>query len=127
MQGCKSIGGLLTAKQVSKSVLQGTILNDIVKEQLIIIDRKILNSPKPIGLNSVIYDLPITFMSTPSNVTDTKIMVYYHILKNLEDRGYTVKLNVTNTKAILTIEWTIGLENSHIRDMENYLQQKSVN
>lgn len=127
MHSCKQVGGLLTAAQVSKSVLQGTVLNDIVKEHLLIIDKKILNASKQIGANTIIYDLPVTFMTAPSNITDTKIMVYYHILKSLEDRGYTVKINITNNKAILTIEWVIGLDTSDISEMENFLQQKSVN
>lgn len=119
--------GLLTAAQVSKSVLQGTIFNSIVKEQLLIIDKKILNASKRIGLNAVIYDLPITFMTTHQNHTDTKIMIYYHILKSLEERGYEVKLDVSNVKAILKIEWVIGLDKSDITHMEKYLQNKTVN
>ena len=118
--------GLLTAAQISKSVVQGTVLNDIVKEHLIIIDKKILNATKQLGANSLVYDLPVTFMTTPSNVTDTKIMVYYHILKSLEERGYNVKINVNSNRALLTVEWVIGLDRSDIQNMEQYLQQKSV-
>ena len=32
--------GLLTVQQLSRSVLQGTVLNDIIREQLHIIDKK---------------------------------------------------------------------------------------
>lgn len=118
--------GLITVQQLSRSVLQGTVLNDIIREQLIIIDKKILGSAKQIGENKLTYDLPVTFTSEPANSTDTKIMVYFHIIKNLENRGYTVKLDLEKNKARIHIEWVIGLDRSNIEDMEKYLESKSI-
>ena len=119
-----SQAGLITVQQISRSVLQGSVLNDIIREQLIIIDKKILGLAKQIGENTLTYDLPVTFTTTPTNSTDTKIMVYYHILKNLESRGYTVTLDLEG-KARLHIEWVIGLDRSNIENMEHYLQSKT--
>ena len=123
---CNNLGGLLTVSQMSRSILQGTVLNDIIKEHLIIIDKKMLGISKQIGNNVLVYDLPITFISAPSSTTDTKIMVYYHILRNLESRGYGVKLDLDNNKARLHIEWVIGLSKENIQEMENYLNSKSL-
>ena len=117
--------GLITVDQISRSVLQGSVLNDIIREQLIIIDKKILGLAKQIGENILTYDLPITFTTAPTNSTDTKIMVYYHILKSLESRKYNVKLDLDNNKARLHIDWIIGLDRANIEGMENYLQSKT--
>ena len=115
--------GLITVSQISRAVLQGTVLNDIIREQLIIIDKKILGLAKQIGENELTYTLPVAFNTTATNTTDTKIMVYYHILKSLESRGYTVKLDLDNG-AKLHIEWVIGLDRASIEGMEEYLQSK---
>ena len=120
-----NVTGLLTVKQLSRSVLQGTTLQDIVKEQLLMIDRKILNTTKQIGGNIMLYDLPVMFTHVTSNRTDTRIMVYYYITKSLEDRGYTVKLSLGPEKSTLTVEWIIGLDDSDLADMDKYLQEKS--
>ena len=117
--------GLITVQQLSRSVLQGTVLNDIIREQLIIIDKKILGSAKQIGENKITYDLPVTF-TLNLHLYNTKIMVYFHIIKNLENRGYTVKLDLEKNKARIHIEWVIGLDRSNIEDMEKYLQSKSI-
>ena len=119
--------GLVTVEQINKAVLHGTVLQDIIREQLIIIDRKILGLHKVIGENSLIYNLPITFITAPTTNTDTKIMVYYHILKNLESRGYTVNIDVDVNIARLKLNWTIGLNKENILTMENYLQERSCN
>ena len=121
-----SQAGLITVQQISRSVLQGSVLNDIIREQLIIIDKKILGLAKQIGENKLTYDLPITFNTAPTNTTDTKIMVYYHIIKNLESRGYTINLDLDNSRARIHIEWIIGLDRSSIENMEQYLQTKTT-
>ena len=118
--------GLTTVDQLNRSVLKGSVFNDIVREQLFIIDKKIVGYNKRLGENEVLYDLPVTFPNIQADRTDTRIMVYYWVMQDLEKRGYKVKIKLTEAKSTLTITWTIGLEVSDLTKMETYLQTKSV-
>uniref|UniRef100_A0A6C0LLL4 Uncharacterized protein n=1 Tax=viral metagenome TaxID=1070528 RepID=A0A6C0LLL4_9ZZZZ len=118
--------GLVTVSQISRSVLAGTTLNDIVREQLFIIDKKIIAIKKNIGENVLVYNLPVTFPNLQSERTDSRIIIYTHILKSLEKRGFEVKIKLSESQAIVTIKWTIGLSNEDLSTMERYLTEKSV-
>ena len=87
--------GLLTVQQMSKSIMNGTILKDIIREQLCIIDKKIMNTSKQIGSNNLLYELPVNFPNMPAGRTDTRIIVYFHIVKSLEDRGYNINIKLS--------------------------------
>ena len=60
----------------------------------------------------------------PASRTDTRIMVYYHIIKSLEERGYSIKIKLSESKATINIEWNIGMDKSHLAEMESFFTEK---
>ena len=117
--------GLTTVSQINRAVMQGTVINDIVREQLLVVDKKILNSNKSIGENTIYYDLPVAFPNITTDRNDARILVYYNVLQSLEKRGFNVNIKLSESQARLTIKWTIGVTPESMGEMEHYLELKS--
>lgn len=79
------------------------LINTCIKEQLDIIDKKIIKLPKQLGVNSLVIDLPINFSNIPFDKTVITIIVHKKIIDSLESRGFVVKLVRNNNSTINAI------------------------
>ena len=116
----------ITAKQMKKT---NSFINDIeliVKEQLAIIDNKLLKSTRCWGKNMIIHELSITYILVGVEKKDLQKVVYTEIIKSLENRGFETALKLTNESAFLYIRWSSEFNSEEIEEMNKLLSIKCL-
>jgi hypothetical protein len=116
--------GHVTASQLSKCVLNNSSITDTVKEQLLIIDKKLLASNKTIGDNEVIVDLPAIFPTLPVARDLAQVMIYGAIMKSLEHRGFIPSIIVTDHHAKMYIKWMVEMTSTEINSTKKYVMSR---
>ena len=101
----------VTAKKLSKSGAKGKNLDGIVREQLQIIDAKLLQHERMWGWNVIVYELPSSFPGAIGlERKEAQRIVYSSILKSIKNRGFMVKLFLTTKESLLYIGWETDLD-----------------
>lgn len=116
----------LTVDTLNKSIISGSSLIDIIKEQLLIIDKQIMRSDKSMGGNTLVYDLPVMFPSLPTDPASSKKIVYSRIIQSLEKRGFVCSIRLTKggEKVQLVIKWNIGVDIHELEELDSFLKSR---
>jgi hypothetical protein len=118
---------MLTVTQLTKSALKSKEVENMIKEQLFIIDEKLLKSKKSWGRNVITHELPTIFthISTGDRI-DIQRFMYSTILKNLEKRGFDSKILLSSDATILYIAWVCEYSKTEMEDMDSIIKKNII-
>lgn len=117
----------VTAQQINELTLKNKNIDIIIKEQLQIIDDKLLHSRKFVGKNYITYDLPYNLPSIPGvNKSDLQKIIYTSIIVSLEKRGFIVKILLENLVSVLYISWVTELNDNSVQTMNSILKHNRI-
>lgn len=103
------------------------IINDIAKEYIEEIDRKLLEARGKFGTNSVVYTIPtITRPIVGAEKKDVELVVYYKVIKSLEGRGFQVRIELNTMYTVLYISWDTELTEKKLQDMRELITARLV-
>lgn len=124
------LNGRLTAKNLKKIVKSDVILEGAVSDHLRAI-REGIKSQAKVFRSKLVYKLPYNFSVVGMNLVDSQSILYFKIMKQLEDDGFTVKLkcesdddNFTNNYLIVT--WVLSDTSGNIDEIKRYIQDHMV-
>lgn len=122
----------VTAKQLSQTAARGKDIQNIIRDQIQLIDKKLLETPKVWGRNVVPCDLPTTIAIPGLNKQDAQKIVYSSIVRSLESRGFEVRLLLTEAKerepaiSRIYIAWVTDLDVAEVEAMNALVKQKRI-
>lgn len=116
---------LTSVQQLSGTTLRNTVMTEHINEILALINKLVLRE-NTIGTNKIVFDLPIVFRNINFSPDVAQSIIYFSVMKELEKKGYATKINRTNEKPILLIQWNSGVNDAEINSMKNYLQEHSI-
>lgn len=117
----------VTVKQINDICMKNKDLETLVKEQLQIIDDKILHSDKSIGNNYITHYLPVTMPGLVGiERQDAQRIVYSSIICSLEKRGFNIKIVLNESSTILYIAWKAELNQGSLETMNKIIKSKLV-
>lgn len=117
----------VTVKQMNELCLKNKDLDTIIKEQLQIIDDKLLHSDRSIGNNCITHSLPITMTGIIGiDRQDSQRIVYSSIIYSLEKRGFTVKITLSDLSTILYVSWKSEMDKTSIETMNRIIRNNLI-
>jgi hypothetical protein len=116
----------ITAKQLSKSGARGKDIDAIVRDQLQLIDDKLLHADRSWGRNVVSYDLPGNLALPGLDKRDAQRIVYSSIIRSLQKRGFEVRLLLENPQTVLYIAWVTELNTDEIDAMNKLIRDSRI-
>jgi hypothetical protein len=117
----------VTVKQINELCLRNKDLETIIKEQLQIIDDKLLHSDRSIGNNCITHSLPTTMPSVVGvDRQDAQRIVYSNIIYSLEKRGFTVKITLNNSSSILYVSWKSEIDKQSVETMNSIIRNSRI-
>lgn len=117
----------VTVQQINDLCIKNKDLDTLVKEQLQIIDDKLLHSDRSLGNNCIIHGLP-TMMPGIIGIDkkDAQRIIYSSIICSLEKRGFVVKIALTETSSILYVSWKSELSQESVETMNTIIKDKLI-
>ncbi len=117
----------VTVKQINELCLRNKDLETIIKEQLQMIDDKLLHSDRSLGNNCITHSLPTTMPSVVGvDRQDAQRIVYSSIICSLEKRGFTVKLVLGESATLLYVSWKSELDQNSIETMNSIIRNNLI-
>ena len=118
---------MITVSQLTRSTLKSKEVENMIKEQLFIIDEKLLKSKKSWGRNIVTHELPTIFthISTGDRI-DIQRFMYSTILKNLEKRGFDTKISLNLDTTVLYIAWVCEYSKEEMENMDIIIKKNII-
>lgn len=116
----------ITAKQLNKAAIQNKDIDTIVKENLWIIDSKLLQSGLQIGKNTVAHELPVNMNIAGLDKKNAQRVVYSTIMNSLMRRGFDVKILLEDTCTILYVSWTANISPEEVSAMNLIINKNRV-
>ncbi len=116
----------LTAEKLSKSGARGKEIDLIIREQLQMIDDRLLRAERKWGRNVVTHDLPIQFTIPGLEKKDAQRIVYSSILRSLERRKFEVCLCLEENRSTLYIAWVTDLDVDEVEAMNALILSKRI-
>lgn len=117
----------VTVKQISDMCIKNKDIDTLIKEQLQIIDDKLLHSDRSWGNNCITHTLPTTIIGIPSlDRQDVQRIIYSSIICSLEKRGFTVKIVLDEASSILYISWKSELDEISIKSMNSIIKNNRI-
>lgn len=117
----------VTVKQINEMCLRNKDLDTIIKEQLQIIDDKLLHSDRSIGNNCITHSLPTTMPSVIGvDRQDAQRIVYSSIMCSLEKRGFTVKIVLNTSSSILYVSWKSEMDIQSVNVMNQIIKNNLI-
>lgn len=117
---------MITANKLSKLSVKVRELENIIKEHLFIIDEKMLKADKSWGRNIIIHELPTLFSIPGIDRKDSQRMIYSSILKNLQKRGFEVKILIEVQKTIIYISWICEYSQDELKLMDSIIRDNRI-
>jgi hypothetical protein len=117
----------VTAKQMSQLCMKNRDIETIIKEQLQIIDDKLLHSDRGIGLSYITHSLPVIMVGINGmDKIDAQRIVYSTIICSLEKRGFTVKISLDDSSSIIYVAWKSELDQSSLDTMNIIIRNNRI-
>lgn len=117
----------ITARQLSKSGTKGPAISKLIQDQLQVIDAQLQKSPRTWGRNCCRVDLPTTFHLPGLTKDQAQRIIYVSIIQSLEERGFTLKLKLSEKDTHLYIEWVSEISPEEVDSMNAVLKRVIVN
>lgn len=117
----------VNVKQMNELCLKNKDLDTIIKEQLQIIDDKLLHSDRSIGNNCITHSLPTTMPGVVGiDRQDAQRIVYSSIICSLEKRGFTTKISLSDSSTILYVSWKSEMDKESIDVMNSIIRNNRI-
>jgi len=116
----------VTVRQLSKSGAKGKELDALVREQLLMIDDKLLRADRTWGRNVVMHELPVGYALPGLEKTDGQRIVYSSILRSLMERGFGVRILLESERTLLYLEWVTDINREEIDAMNRLIRSASI-
>jgi len=117
----------VTVKQINDLSIKNKDIETFVKEQLQIIDDKLLHSDRSWGSNYLIHTLPNTLVGISGlDRIDAQRIIYSSIICSLEKRGFNTKIVLDENSSILYINWNTNLDTDSIDTMNSIIKKKRI-
>jgi hypothetical protein len=117
----------VTVKQMNELCLRNKDLETIIKEQLQMIDDKLLHSDRSIGNNCITHSLPTTMPGVVGvDRQDAQRIVYSSIIYSLEKRGFVVKIVLSNSCTTLYISWKSEMDQKSVEAMNTIIRNNLI-
>jgi hypothetical protein len=116
----------VTAAQLSKSGAKGKDLDGAIREQIQIIDDKLLKADKTWGRNVLTCSLPVDFSILGLTKKDAQRIMYSSILRNLDKRGFETRIILEDHATTLFIAWKTDLDTAEIEAMNSVIRNKRL-
>jgi hypothetical protein len=118
----------VTVKQITDMCIKNKDLDTLIKEQLQIIDDKLIHSDRSWGNNCITHSLPTTIIGiTGLDKTDAQRIIYSTIICSLKKRGFTVKIVLDDSSTILYVSWKSELNDSSLETMNTIIRDNRIN
>lgn len=116
----------VTAKRLSKSGARGKELDAIVREQLQILDDKLIHHSRSWGKNVVSHDLPVNLAMPGLDKRDAQRIVYSAIIRSLVKREFEVRLLLEESCTTIYIAWVTDLDTEEIQAMNQQIRKVRI-
>ncbi len=116
----------VTVRQLSKSGAKGKELDALVREQLLMIDDKLLRADRTWGRNVVMHELPVGYALPGLEKKDGQRIVYSSILRSLMERGFGVRILLESERTLLYLEWVTDINREEIDAMNRLIRSASI-
>jgi len=116
----------VTANTLSKSGARGKALDSVVREQLQMIDEKLLHADRTWGRNVVSHDLPTVLGLPGLDKKDAQRIVYSAVIRSLENRGFEVRLLLEADRSAVYIAWMTDLDVEEVEAMNALIRAKRI-
>jgi hypothetical protein len=116
----------VNARQLSKSGARGKDLDAVVREQLHIIDDKLLKANRAWGRNVVTHDLPVSLPIPGLDKKDAQRILYSSVLRSLEKRGFETRILLEPERTTLFIAWTTDLGAGEVEAMNELISGRRL-
>lgn len=116
----------VTAKQLSKSGARGKDLDAIVREQLQIVDDKLLRADRTWGRNVVAHELPMLVALPGLDKQNAQRIVYSAVIRSIDKRGFETRIMLENEKTTLYIAWVTDLEAGEVAAMNELIRERRI-
>jgi hypothetical protein len=116
----------ITARQLSKTGARGKDIDTIIRDQLQIIDEKLLHAERTWGRNVVSYDLPTNLALPGLEKRDAQRVVYSSIIRSLQRREFEVRLLLNTTQTVLYVAWVTELNVEEIEAMNRLIHDARI-
>ena len=107
----------VTAKQMARGGVTGKILDGIVREQLRIIDDKLLEAKRKLGVNSITVLLPVDLAQPGLAKNVAQLIVYCGIARSLQKRGLRPQIKTEEDRTILVVGWDTKINENELAAM----------
>lgn len=114
------------AARLSKSGARGKDLDVLIREQIQIIDDRLLRADRTWGRNVVAYDLPVTLALPGLDKKDAQRIVYSSVLRSLDGRGFETCIDLGDDRTTVYIAWTTELGKEEVDAMNDLIVSKRV-
>jgi len=117
---------MITANKLSKLSVKVRELENVIKEHLYIIDEKMLKADKCWGRNVIAHELPTIFVIPGIDRKDSQRMVYSSILKNLQKRGFDVRILIEANRTMVYISWVCEYSQDELESMDAIIKNTRI-
>ncbi|MCH1583315.1 MAG: hypothetical protein L7S63_09370 [Flavobacteriales bacterium] len=112
----------VTAKQLSKKGARGKELDALVREQLLLIDDRLLRQERTWGRNVLRHELPTGYSLPGLEKRDAQRIIYSAIIRSLQDRGFVVRLGLEEDQTLLYLEWVTDINREEVDAMNRLIR-----
>jgi len=111
----------VTAKQLSQSGVRRKDIDTIIREQLQIIDDRLLRSERSWGRNVAAVEVPSNFNIPGLKRQDGQRLVYSTLIRSLANRGFDVGIQMDKDRTTLYVAWEASLNQEEIDAMNKLI------
>lgn len=114
----------LTVDQINDNAFKNGEIKKIIDDLLILIDSKITQE-RGIGQQRVVVDLPVSYPTVGNIVkADIETLVYVELISSLDERGFTVKIELRNGMCDrIHVSWIVCLSEKRKQEMLDKLKK----
>jgi hypothetical protein len=116
----------VTARRLGNIGTKGRCLDAIIREQLLLIDERLLRAEKIWGRNCLVHDLPTSFSYPGLEKKDAQRIIYSALVHSLEERGFEVRLLLEPCRSALVVSWVTDLSPTEIEAMNRLIRRVRI-
>jgi hypothetical protein len=116
----------VTVGQLKKSGAKGKELDALVREQLLMIDDKLLRAERTWGRNVVTHELPVGYSLPGLEKKDGQRIIYSSIIRSLAERGFGVRILLESERTFIYLEWVTDINCEEIDAMNRLIRSASI-
>lgn len=117
----------VTVDKLKKMGLRRTDLDATIREQLLLIDERLLQlAGRAYGQNVLAYELPVTLVAPNIDRKTAQQIVYSAIIQSLKERGFDVRILLEEKCTILYIKWVTDIDPVELNAMDRLIREAQV-